>query len=89
MAISNKVATIYNGAIRNTGFSIEDLVMSMTEYMDAIFQVTNETTGETKIGTLGDTIADHMNWRKEGHKIKVTKLNKETAEILYGKKERV
>lgn len=84
--MAQNVATIHNGAVRNTGFSIEDLVVSMTEYMDAVFEVKNETTGEVKIGNLGETIADHMIWRKMGHKIIVTKLTKETAAILYGKK---
>lgn len=95
MAIINKFppipmgqpfATINNGMVRNTGFTVEDLATALSEYVDAYFLVKNEDTGETIVGKLGETMGQHLGWKKAGHKVLVTKLNKETALTLYGKK---
>lgn len=94
MAISNKtfhhigqnVATVHNGSVRNTGFSMEDLAYSLAEFIDAYYVIENERTKEKIHGNLGETLGAHMSWKRNGDKVTVHKVDKETAAVLYGKK---
>lgn len=61
------------------------VIDALAEYLsESYFVVENVDTKEKIAGSVKDTIAQHMEWKRNGYTVTVTKVNKDTAETLYG-----
>lgn len=84
MANDKRIAQFDNGQIR-AGPTIQELVDSWAAFSKEIFLVENHITKDRVIGTMGECFNKHLEWRRNGHRVTVTKLDHEAAKVLYGK----